>query len=191
MDGQIGRQKTEAMAERVKAINPESEVTVEPCFFHARTAEALLDCGFDAVIDAIDDTRNKALLLAQLQKRKIPTVTCGGAGGRRNATRIRISDLAFTGKDPLLHQVRRLLRREHGFSPVPPGSKVKPMGIDAVFSDEAPTFLQCDGSVSQERPAETPSRLNCATGMGTVTHVTAAFGMIAAGQVLERLASAV
>lgn len=189
MDGQIGRPKTEAMAERVRAINPDAQITIEPTFFHARTAERLLAPGFDAVIDAIDDTANKALLLAELHRRHIPAVTCGGAGGRRDATRIRVADLAFTGKDPLLHQVRRKLRREHGFPAVPLGSKPVAMGIDAVFSDEAPVYLQCDGSVSCERPEDTPSRLTCATGMGTATHVTAAFGMIAAGQVLERLAN--
>ncbi|MEI6675553.1 MAG: tRNA cyclic N6-threonylcarbamoyladenosine(37) synthase TcdA, partial [Verrucomicrobiota bacterium] len=30
--------------------------------------------------------------------------------------------------------------------------------------------------------------LNCASGFGTATHVTACFGLIAAGRVLERLA---
>lgn len=189
MDGQIGRQKTEAMAERVHAIHPQASVHIEPCFFHPRTAERILAPGFDAVIDAIDDTANKAYLLAELHRLGIFTVTCGGAGGRRDATRIRTADLAFTGKDPLLHQVRRVLRREHGFAAVPMGAKPQPMGIEAVFSDEALVFLQCDGSVSAERPADTPTRLTCASGMGTVTHVTAAFGMIAASRVLERLAN--
>jgi len=189
MDGQIGRQKTEAMAERVRAIHPEATVHIEPCFFHARTAPRILDPGFDAVIDAIDDTSNKAHLLAELHRRHIFAVTCGAAGGRRDATRIRTADLAFTGKDPLLHQVRRTLRRSHGFPAVPMGSKPLPMGIDAVFSDEPTVFLQCDGSISDARPADTPSRLTCANGMGTVSHVTAAFGMIAASRVLEHLST--
>lgn len=63
------------------------------------------------------------------------------------------------------------------------------MGIEAVFSDEPQLFSQCDGSVSTERPDEGSQRLNCASGLGTVTHVTAAFGMIAAGRVLEHLAA--
>lgn len=188
MDGQIGRQKTEAMADRIRAIHPQAQVTVEACFFHAHTATRLLAGGYDAVIDAIDDTANKALLLAELHRRKIPTVTCGAAGGRRDATRIRITDLAYSGKDPLLHQVRKKLRREHGFPAVPLGQKPDAMGIDAVFSDEPPVFLQCDGNVTAERPRDTPARLSCANGMGTVSHVTAAFGMTAAGRVLDLLA---
>jgi tRNA A37 threonylcarbamoyladenosine dehydratase len=188
MDGQIGRQKTEAMAERVAAIHPGCEIRIEQRFFTARSAEEILTEKFDAVIDAIDTTGDKALLLAECARRGLVTVTCGGAGGRRDATRIRVADLAFTGKDPLLHQVRKLLRSGHGFPKVPMGDKPSAMGIEAVFSDEPQVFQQCDGSVSCDRPASGSQRLNCESGLGTVAHVTAAFGMIAAGRVLERLA---
>ncbi len=188
MDGQIGRQKTEAMAERARAIHPECDVTVVPRFFTERSAEAILAAGFDALIDAIDSTAHKAFLLAECSRRGLITVTCGGAGGRRDATRIRVTDLAFSGKDPLLHQVRKLLRSSHGFAKVPMGVKPEPMGIEAVFSDEPQVFQQCDGSVGCERPESGSQRLSCESGLGTVTHVTAAFGMIAAGRVLERLA---
>jgi tRNA A37 threonylcarbamoyladenosine dehydratase len=188
MDGQIGRQKTEAMAERARAIHPAAEVTVVPRFFNEATAAEILDAGFDAVIDAIDSTRHKALLLACCRERGIFTVTCGGAGGRRDPTRIRVADLAYSGKDPLLHQLRRSLRHDHGFPKTPMGVKPDPLGIDAVFSDEPQVFIQCDGSVSDVRPDTGGQRLGCTSGLGSVTHVTAAFGMIAAGRVLERLA---
>jgi len=190
MDGQIGRQKTEAMAERVRAIHPGCEVDVVPAFFNEKTAAAILDAGFDVLLDAIDSTRHKALLLAECRRRGIFAVTCGGAGGRRDPTRIRVTDLAFSGKDPLLLQLRRCLRSEHGFPKVPRNTDPLPLGIDAVFSDETPVFAQCDGGVSHERPEKAELRLNCASGLGTATHVTACFGLIAAGRVLERLAAA-
>ena len=189
MDGQIGRLKTEAMAERARAIHPQASVEVMSRFFTETSADEILAAGFDAVIDAIDTTRHKAFLLGSCRSRGIFTVTCGGAGGRRDPTRIRHADLAYSGKDPLLYQVRRLLRNEHGFAKTPMGKNPEPMGIEAVFSDEPQVFHQCDGGVSTERPEQGSQRLNCATGLGTVTHVTAAFGMIAAGRVLEHLAS--
>lgn len=190
MDGQIGRQKTEAMAERARAIHPAAEVTIVPKFFNETTAQEILAVGFDAVIDAIDSTRHKALLIDACRQRGIFTVTCGGAGGRRDPTRIRVADLAFSGKDSLLHQLRRSLRRDHGFPKTPMGLKPDPLGIEAVFSDEPQVHLQCDGSVSMERPESGGQRLGCSNGLGSVTHVTAAFGMIAAGRVLEHLATA-
>jgi tRNA A37 threonylcarbamoyladenosine dehydratase len=189
MDGQIGRQKTEAMAERARAIHPVGQITIVPKFFTEVTAAEILDAGFDAVIDAIDSTKHKALLLAECHRRRIFTVTCGGAGGLRDPTRIRVTDLAYSGKDPLLHQLRRTLRAEHGFPKTPLGTKPTALGIDAVFSDEPQVFSQCDGTVSGERPNKGSQRLNCASGLGTVTHITAVFGMIAAGRVLENLSS--
>jgi tRNA A37 threonylcarbamoyladenosine dehydratase len=189
MDGQIGRQKTEAMAERARAIHPVGNITIVPKFFTATTASEILDAGFDAVIDAIDTTRHKSLLLAQCHRRNIFTVTCGGAGGRRDPTRIRVRDLAYSGKDPLLLQLRKSLRNDHGFPKIPQRQDPPPFGIEAVFSDEPQVFEQCDGSVGPHRP-DGDTRLNCTTGLGTATHVTATFGMIAAGRVLEHLAAA-
>lgn len=188
MDGQIGRQKTEAMAERVAHIHPDADICIVPRFFTHKTAAEILDAGFDAVIDAIDTTAHKALLVAECWRRKIYTVTCGGAGGKRAPGRIRVADLAFSGKDPLLHQLRRSLREHHGFPKIPLGEKPSALGIDAVFSDEAPWFATCDGGVSRERPDGTSQRLNCASGLGTASHVTASFGLIAAGRVLDFLA---
>lgn len=189
MDGQIGRQKTEAMAERARAIHPTAEIVVIPKFFTEKSAAEILDQGFDAVIDAIDTTNHKALLLAECHRRNIFTVTCGGAGGRRDPTRIKVRDLAYSGKDPLLLQLRKRLRNDHGFPKIPQRQEPPPFGIEAVFSDEPQWFAQCDGSASLNRPDSGNQRLNCTSGLGTATHVTAAFGMMAAGRVLEFLAA--
>jgi len=191
MDGQVGRAKTEAMAERVRAIHPDCRVSVVNSFFNATTAARILDANFDALIDAIDTRAHKALLLAECRQRGIAVVTCGAAGGRRDPTRIRVEDLAFSGKDPMLQQLRRTLRRDHGFAKAPDGGRPEAMGIEAVFSEEPPWYELCDGEVSLEKPAsETGVRgpvLGCETGLGSATHVTASFGLIAAGRVLEWL----
>lgn len=188
MDGQIGRQKTAAMAERVRAINPDCELEVIEGFFTERSVETVLGGEVDGVIDAIDSMKHKALLLAECKRRGLPVVTCGGAGGRRDATRISVRDLAFSGKDALLHQLRKNLRKHHGFPLVPMGSKPQPMYITAVFSDEPPVYPGADGEVSCEKPEDADMRLNCATGYGTATHVTATFGVVAAGAMLDLLA---
>lgn len=189
MDGQIGRQKTEAMAERVLAIHPGCDIHIVPKFFNEKSAAEILDAGFDAVIDAIDYARHKSLLAAECHRRGIYTVTCGGAGGRRDPTRIRVTDLAHSGMDPLLLQLRRGLRNDFGFPKNTRGQEPILFGIDAVYSDEAPYYSHCDGTVSKTKPEEIALRLNCASGFGTASHLIASFGMIAAGRVLERLAA--
>ncbi len=188
MDGQIGRQKTDAMADRALAIHPACEVVVVPKFFNEKSAAEILDPGFDAVIDAIDTTRHKTLLVAECHRRGIYAVTCGGAGGRRDPTRIRVADLAYSGKDPLLLQLRRSLRNDYGFPKIPQKEEPVPLGIDAVYSDEPPWYSQCDGGVSLEKPDESSHRLNCTFGFGSATHIVASFGLIAAGRVLDKLA---
>ena len=189
MDGQIGRQKTEAMAERALAIHPGCEVVIVPKFFNEKSAAEILDAGFDAVIDAIDYARHKSLLAAECHKRKIYAVTCGGAGGRRDPTRIRVTDLAYSGMDPLLLQLRRGLRNDYGFPKTPRNQDPVLFGIDAVYSDEAPYYSHCDGTVSKTAPEEIALRLNCASGFGSASHLIASFGLIAAGRVLEKLAA--
>lgn len=189
MDGQIGRQKTEAMADRATAIHPGCEVVIVPKFFNEKSATEILDAGFDAVIDAIDYARHKSLLAAECHRRKIYAVTCGGAGGRRDPTRIRVTDLAHSGMDPLLLQLRRGLRNDYGFPKTPRHHEPILFGIDAVYSDEAPWYSHCGGTVSKEVPEEVALRLNCASGFGSATHIIASFGLIAAGRVLDHLAA--
>ncbi len=189
MDGQIGRQKTDAMEERIAAIHPGCEVVIVPKFFNEKSAAEILDAGFDAVIDAIDFARHKSLLAAECHKRKIYAVTCGGAGGRRDPTRIRVTDLAYSGMDPLLLQLRRGLRNDYGFPKTPRNQDPVLFGIDAVYSDEAPYYSNCDGTVSKTAPEEISLRLNCASGFGSAAHIIASFGLIAAGRVLDKLAA--
>lgn len=188
MDGQVGRQKTEAMAERVRAISPTCDVQVLPTFFGEKNAAEILSQGFDYVVDAIDTVRQKSLLLAECKQRGIPVVTCGAAGGRRDPSRIRVVDVAHTIHDALLMQVRKQLRAKHGFPKASTGKKAKKFGIEAVFTEEQAVFPQCDGSVSTDKPEGTNLRLSCESGYGTAAPVTATFGLIAASRVLEGLA---
>jgi tRNA A37 threonylcarbamoyladenosine dehydratase len=180
----VGRAKVEVMAERIRAINPDCRVTAEQKFFNAQTAAELLAPKYDFVLDAIDSVTNKVLLLAQCRERNLPAVACGGAGGRRDATQIRAADLAKVTHDRLLAEVRRKLRKEFSFT-----ADGSPMGVECVFSAEAPVFAQPDGSVCENRATrEDGTRLNCNGGLGSATFVTGAFGFAAAGIVVRKIA---
>jgi tRNA A37 threonylcarbamoyladenosine dehydratase len=181
----VGRAKVEAMAERVRAINPDCRVICEHKFFNAQTAAELLAPEFNFVCDAIDSVSNKVLLLARCREKNLRVVAAGGAGGRRDATLVRVADLARVSHDRLLAEVRKKLRREFGFS-----ADGSPMNIDCVFSAETPVFAQPDGTVCETRTeTEDGSRLNCNGGLGSVTHVTGAFGFAAAGLIVRKIAA--
>jgi len=180
----VGRSKVEVMAGRIHAINPDCHVVAEQKFFNAETADELLAPKFDFVLDAIDSVTNKVLLLAKAREKNYPVVCCGGAGGRRDGTQVRVADLAKVSHDRLLAEVRKKLRKEFPFP-----ADGSPMGIGCVFSAEAPVFAQPDGSVCENRAAnEDGTRLNCNDGLGSATFVTGAFGFAAAGIVVKKIA---
>ncbi|MEK7952066.1 tRNA threonylcarbamoyladenosine dehydratase [Luteolibacter soli] len=187
LDGTYGKPKVGVMAHRLRAIQPEIEVIERHEFLSDRNVDEFLDGGFDAVIDAIDAVRAKCVLLAKCRERHVPVIACGGAGGRRDPSQIRVTDLARTRDDALLMSVRKRLRDEHGFPKARAGEKIRKFKIEAVYSEEPPLFPTCDGGVSHERPEDLPGGLRCDAGYGTATHITAVFGMIAAGRVLEML----
>jgi len=112
-------------------------------------------------------------------------LTVGGAGGRRDGTTVRVADLADSTQDELLRQVRRKLRREFGFS------REEKFGVPCVYSPERPVFPWSDGTCAAEAEPGSNLKLDCATGFGTATFVTGAFGFAAAGEVVRRLADGV
>ena len=182
--GEIGRSKVVVMAERIRAIHPGCDVQCHEQFFTSETSAELLEPGFDFVIDAIDTVEHKSLLIARCRELGIPIVTCGGAGGKRDATAIRVTDLSRATNDPLLKQVRKRLRREHAF----PKESEGDFGVSAVYSLENPVFPWADGKVCESREPNSNLRLNCDSGFGTATFVTGGFGFAAASEAIRALA---
>lgn len=184
VDGNIGRPKVAALAERMKLINPACLVTTVGEYFTAGTADRLLAKRFTWVVDCIDKMSNKALLIAECTKRGQPVVTVGGAGGKRDATRIRVGDLGGAHGDDLLKLVRRKLRRDHGFAK----GEGNHYGIPCISSQENPVYPWANGSCAAEPEPGSNLKLDCASGFGTAVFITGAFGFAAAGEVVRRVA---
>lgn len=193
LDGNYGKPKVDAMAERIALIDRACDVRRIEDFVEPGNFDALLGGRFDYVVDAIDSVRTKTALIAWCVNQGQPLVTVGGAGGQLDPTRIRIDDLALTIQDPLLSKVRAQLRKQHGF---PRGPKAK-FKVSAVYSDEPliyPEAAVCDmDDVAQHLDTSPghagPVGLNCA-GFGSSVCVTASFGFAAAAHVLRALAKA-
>ena len=184
LDGNIGRSKVEAIAERVKLINPDCCVTTVTEYFTSKTAARLLETKFDWVVDCVDLMSNKALLIAECTQRGQRVLTVGAAGGRRDATRIRVSDFGDSHGDELLRQVRKKLRRDYGFAK----GEGNHYGIPCVSTQEQPVFPWADGTCAAEPEEGSNLRLDCATGFGTAVFITGAFGFAAASEVVRRIA---
>jgi len=186
LDGQFGRNKGVVLAERAVAINPMIDVEVVQEFLIAANLEALLERGYDLVIDACDSVRSKLDLVVACKRRKLPLVIVGSAGGRTDPTLVRVRDLSRTEHDALLALIRKRLRAEHGF----PRNADRYFGIPAVYSMENVRYPHPDGSVCGARPRLAPDaalKLDCGGGLGAATHVTGAFAFAAVGRGLELL----
>ncbi|MDR1935850.1 MAG: tRNA threonylcarbamoyladenosine dehydratase, partial [Candidatus Accumulibacter sp.] len=96
LDGAFGKAKTEAMAERVRRINPACRVETIEDWVTPENAAALIAGDFDYVVDAIDQVRAKAAIVACRVRQGRPLVSTGGAGGQIDPARIGIGDLSRT-----------------------------------------------------------------------------------------------
>ena len=184
--GQYGRGKAEAMAERCRAINPRIAVDVVPSFLTPSNLDDLLDRGYHLVIDACDSFRTKVEAIVWCRRRKLPIITVGAAGGRRDPTLVRVRDLSRTEHDAMLALIRKKLRSEFNF---PKGPK-RYFSVPAIYSLENVQYPQSDGTVCGLRPklgADAALKLDCGAGLGAATHITGAFAFVAAGKALDML----
>ena len=186
LQGEYGRGKAEALAERCRAISP--GITVEPVaeFLTAANLEGLLGDAPDLVLDACDSFRSKVEAIAWCRRRKQVVLTVGSAGGRTDPTLVRVRDLSRTEHDALLALVRRKLRSDFGF----PKSAARYFSVPAVYSLENVRYPQADGSVCGTRPSLGPDaalKLDCGSGLGAATHVTGTFAFVAVGRALQML----
>ena len=186
LEGQYGRAKIEAMAERCRAINPRIALDLRPQFLTPANLGELLDAPGDLVLDACDSFRSKVEAIAYCRRRKQPIITVGSAGGSSDVTQIRVRDLSRTEYDAMLSLIRKKLRGEFNF----PKNHDRYFGVPAVYSLENVRYPQADGSVCGIRPQvgkDEALKLDCGAGLGAATHVTGAFAFAAVGKAIELL----
>jgi tRNA threonylcarbamoyladenosine dehydratase len=184
LENTLGKPKVQVLTDRMRLISPECILQPLAAFFTETTAPKLLETNFDFVIDAVDRMSIKSLIIATCRQRKLPVLTVGAAGGRWDATAVRVTDLADASHDSLLRQTRRKLRRDYGFPAAPQGS----WNIPSVFSTESVHYPWSDGCIHDQKEAGSTLKLDCGTGFGAATYVTGTFGFVAAGEVVRRLA---
>jgi len=86
--------KISIMKERLLDINPYCNVTLIHDFITTENANELLaSLGLTACIDAIDGVNEKTSLLLACVELGIPIVSCGGAAGRSDPTKIVCNDI--------------------------------------------------------------------------------------------------
>ncbi len=163
----IGREKCDILAERLKDINPELQLSVVNRFIKDDETDALLDSDkFDYVVDAIDTLSPKLALIKGALDRGIPLVSSMGAGAKTDPTLMEIKDIAKTHHCPLAHMLRKRLHKI--------GIK---RGFWAVFSPEPVregAMILCEEQ-------------NKKSNVGTISYIPAMFGIGCASVVVRDL----
>ncbi|VEU35224.1 unnamed protein product [Pseudo-nitzschia multistriata] len=198
----VGQMKIDAMKARLEEINPSVEVTLVHDFVSKENADdvwetirELSPVPVTACLDAIDGSDAKTAWIASCARRRVPIVTCGGSAGRTDPTKFTCDDLTRAVEDNLLSSCRKNLRKYYGFQEgVSPGAKARDpktgklrkklprkWKIQAVYSTEAPRQLP--------RGSGTSSLRRCDGALGTACFVTGASGFVAAGKIVEMIAS--
>ncbi len=170
MEGEFGKAKVSAMAERIRKINPDIQLTLYDAFLAEGNLAKFIPQGAH-VLDACDDVPAKVALAAYCKQSQIALVICGGAGGKVNPSAVSATDLSKTVQDSLLAKIRAELRKNHSFS----RDLKQPMGIRAVYSQE-PKLGQGSGGLA-------------CSGYGSAVSVTATFGFVAAAEILALIAN--
>ena len=167
----VGQVKVEALKERLLTINPDAEITALRQIFSEETADSFQLDTYDYIIDAIDSLKDKAtliLLACQTQARLFSSM---GAALKLDPTRIQVTEFWKVNGDPLARALRNKFKKAKVF----PKRK-----FQCVYSDE---LLENRGCPPDDD--EVPSTFNKPQTNGTLAHITAIFGFMLAGLVVQ------
>src|SRR5690606_3978580 len=164
----IGLSKADLMQARLMDINPNLKLTQISRFLEPEDMVEILDADkFDYVLDCIDSVTPKITLIKAAKRKKIKVVSCMGAGGKTDPSKVMVRDISKTYNCYLAKQVRKRLQKE---------SINK--GIRCVFSNE----------IQQENSLKLTDGTNYKKSFyGTISYIPAMFGLYAAAEVINHL----
>jgi len=122
----VGKYKTDVFTDRLYDINDEIKVTAFTEKLTAANADIFFSENYDYIVDAIDDTAAKIILMEKAKALSVPIISSMGTGNKIDPSRFKISDISKTHTCPLAKKVRKELAAR--------GLKE----IKVLFSDELP-----------------------------------------------------
>jgi len=123
----IGQPKVTIVGDRLMDINPELKLIRIKEFLSPERAYELVKPEYDYVLDCIDSITPKLNLLISARRQKVKVISNMGAGGKYEASKVKVADISKTEYCPLAKTVRKRLKKE-GIS----------KGVKVVFSSEYP-----------------------------------------------------
>ena len=167
LDSTIGKSKARVLEARLRDINSEIELIVLEEFLSPERAYEIVTKEYDYVLDCIDSITPKVNLIVAARRKKVKIISSMGAGGKLDATKIKIKDISKTNNCTMARVLRKRLKER----------KVN-KGVKAVYSEEmqiAKSVKITDGTNFKK------------SYYGTISYMPAAFGLQAAAHVINYL----
>ena len=184
----VGRLKVEELATRLRSIHPAAEIVAVPRVYDLDSMNDFGLGSFDYVLDAIDSLSNKLGLLMQCLELGVPVFSAMGAACKLDASAVRVASIWKTERCPLARRVRKRLRHHHVTGDflcvyseeVVPNHPVAPAcGTDRCFCPRRVVGLDGQPGEAHEWCSQ-KAVIN-----GSLVHVTATFGMVLSGLVIQ------
>lgn len=167
LNSTVGKSKTTVIAERLKDINPDLELTVLEEFLSPERAFEIVSQEYDYVMDCIDSITPKINLIVAAKRKKVKLISSMGAGGKLDASKVVVKDISKTKNCKMARALKKRLKER----------KVN-KGITAVYSEEVqiPESLALTNGTNFKKSY-----------YGTISYMPAAFGLQASSFVINKI----
>lgn len=163
----VGEPKISIVGDRLLDINPNLKLTRIQEFLSPERAFEIVSEEYDYVVDCIDSVTPKLNLIIAAKRKKVKIISSMGAGGKMEASKVKVADISNTVNCFLAKTIKRRLK------------EVKiDKGIKVVFSSE----------IQDESSLKTTDGKNFKKSFyGTNSYMPGLFGLYAAETVIRYL----
>lgn len=107
-----GLPKVHVVGDRLMDINPELNLTRVQEFLSPERAFEIVEENYDYVLDCIDSVTPKLNLIVGAKRKRVKIISSMGAGGKMEAAKVKVADIANTVNCMFAKTIRRRLK-EH------------------------------------------------------------------------------
>lgn len=164
----LGQPKVNVMAQRLRDIAPDVQVTTHAMFYLPENADTIDLTRYDIILDAVDTVTAKMELITRADRLGVPLISAMGAGNKVDPTQLHVADIYDTRECRLARIIRSECRKR--------GVK----HLTVVYSTEPPVVIAADNG-------ETPPGSRRAVPASAI-FVPATMGLTMAAQAVRMLA---
>lgn len=186
----VGQVKVEALKEHLLTVNPEAEIDARQQIYSEETADTFDLESYDYIVDCIDSLKDKALLIERATRTKAKFLSSMGAALKLDPTRVRVGEFWKVQGCPLARALRNKFKRTKRF----PSRKFMCVYSDELLENKGRNAscgtdrCMCPKTETGPGAKEFVNHEWCSSKAqinGSLMHITAMFGLMLGGMIIE------